>query len=800
MAALPLDTQALRSLWSAQQCPTPLLPWLSWTLSVESWHEATSVEAQRNLILASNEIHRHKGTRWAIRTLLRALGFGEVVFSERIGGLPRNGTWHRDGEYTRASLEETWATYRIVFSRRITNAQADRIRALLPSVAPATLPPARPGLHRRRSQPQRRAHARRLLQPWHRLARPRTPHHHPHRDPRMAFLIETPTWEEGIYQWEEDDPVVGGEGGIDNVPTRQLANRTKWLKAQVAALADASQPLSPRLSALAALTLAANQTIYATGSASFAATAITEFARSLIAAASASSARELLGASPLLSPAFTGTPTAPTASSGTNTTQLATTAFVQAAVSALVNSSPGALDTLNELAAALGNDPNFATTITTALAAKSALLSPAFAGIPTAPTAAAGTSSSQIATTAFVLDALSSSGIVGQPGYFRRTTAPPGWLKANGAAVSRTAYAALFAEIGTSEGAGNGSTTFNLPDWRGVFFRGWDDSRGMDPGRAIGSLQDGQNAAHTHSGTTGTESADHSHSGTTSTTGEHAHSIQMGYTNLDSGMVGGGRPRPLGHRQHRSRRLAQPHLRHRRPLRQPHPFVHHQQRRRQRGTPRQRRAARLHQVLRPTTMHIVSQLDHHGYFVGPTVADESPLEPGVYLLPAGAVDVPPPEAPPGHSAQWVDGAWVYAPAAHPAPPAPPAPLSPEQTEARALLHIDQDTDAIYRDAIGLRAPEYEATEREAIAFQAASFEGDPPRTISAWMQASGMTAQDATLDILAQAATWRSAVLQIRTHRLQAKAGVRAGQVEEAMAAWAGFVAQIRADLELTEA
>lgn len=73
---------------------------------------------------------------------------------------------------------------------------------------------------------------------------------------------------------------------------------------------------------------------------------------------------------PLASPALTGTPTAPTAAASTNTTQLATTAFVQAAVAALINGSPGALDTLQELAAALGNDPNFASTITTALAGK----------------------------------------------------------------------------------------------------------------------------------------------------------------------------------------------------------------------------------------------------------------------------------------------------------------------------------------------------------------------------------------------------------------------------------------------
>ena len=72
----------------------------------------------------------------------------------------------------------------------------------------------------------------------------------------------------------------------------------------------------------------------------------------------------------LASPAFTGTPTAPTAAAGTNTTQVATTAFVGTAVSALVASAPAALDTLNELAAALGSDANFSTTMTNALALK----------------------------------------------------------------------------------------------------------------------------------------------------------------------------------------------------------------------------------------------------------------------------------------------------------------------------------------------------------------------------------------------------------------------------------------------
>lgn len=82
---------------------------------------------------------------------------------------------------------------------------------------------------------------------------------------------------------------------------------------------------------------------------------------------------DLAAKAPLASPAFTGAPTAPTAAPGTNTTQLATAAFVQAAIAALVASSPAALDTLNELAAALGNDANFAATMTTALAGKAAV-------------------------------------------------------------------------------------------------------------------------------------------------------------------------------------------------------------------------------------------------------------------------------------------------------------------------------------------------------------------------------------------------------------------------------------------
>lgn len=75
---------------------------------------------------------------------------------------------------------------------------------------------------------------------------------------------------------------------------------------------------------------------------------------------------------------------------------------------------------------------------------------------------------------------------------------PPGWLKANGAAVSRTAYGALFAVIGTTYGAGDGATTFALPDLRGEFVRGFDDGRNEDSGRVFGSAQTSQMQQHSH--------------------------------------------------------------------------------------------------------------------------------------------------------------------------------------------------------------------------------------------------------------------------------------------------------------
>lgn len=82
--------------------------------------------------------------------------------------------------------------------------------------------------------------------------------------------------------------------------------------------------------------------------------------------------------------------------------------------------------------------------------------------------------------------------------HFAAATPPAGWLECNGAAVSRTTYAALFAVTGTTFGTGDGSTTFNLPDLRGEFLRGWDNGRGVDAGRTIGSLQEHALGSHRH--------------------------------------------------------------------------------------------------------------------------------------------------------------------------------------------------------------------------------------------------------------------------------------------------------------
>lgn len=360
----------------------------------------------------------------------------------------------------------------------------------------------------------------------------------------MANLPETPSWVTGIYQLEETDPVQGGPNGIDNLQGKQLANRTAYLKSQIETLGTDKQPIDPTLSSIAALSGIADRMIYFTGPDEAALTPLSLFIRTLLDDTDASAARATLGA--------------------------ISQAQLDATIAALVNSSPAALDTLNELATALGNDPSFATTMTNALSLKASIQSiqkaeamvspaggtadaitasftPAIAAISNGMTlyvraASANTSTAPTftpnsgsipakaiikgASTVLAINDIAGAGHwlklqydnildkwvllnpangvyassqqAGEVCFFARGTAPTGFLKANGSAVSRSTYAALFAAIGTLYGAGDGSTTFNLPDLRGEFIRGFDDGRGIDTGRAMGSAQADELKSHTH--------------------------------------------------------------------------------------------------------------------------------------------------------------------------------------------------------------------------------------------------------------------------------------------------------------
>jgi hypothetical protein len=136
----------------------------------------------------------------------------------------------------------------------------------------------------------------------------------------------------------------------------------------------------------------------------------------VVAASGDYSVDQITGAAPLASPAFTGIPTAPTALNPTNSTQIATTAFVQSIISNLINAAPSSLNTLGEIATSLGNDAAFSTTVTNALALKAPLASPTFTGTPAAPTATVGTNTTQLATTAFVLANQTVSSVFGRTG------------------------------------------------------------------------------------------------------------------------------------------------------------------------------------------------------------------------------------------------------------------------------------------------------------------------------------------------------------------------------------------------
>jgi hypothetical protein len=225
------------------------------------------------------------------------------------------------------------------------------------------------------------------------------------------------------------------------------------------------------------------------------------------------------------SPNFLGNPTVPTQVTADSSTRIASTQFTHNAIAAallggggggltpadtayvqgLIDSSVAPYALTSSLSAYALTTSLAPYALTTSLSAYAPINSPALTGIPTAPTATVGDSTAQIATTAFVTSTTSSVVTtvnllvpIGSVIYHTKAAAPDGYLIANGSAINRTAYANLFAVIGTTFGAGNGTTTFNIPDLRGVFLRGLDLSKGYDSGRTLGSYQADEFKSHNH--------------------------------------------------------------------------------------------------------------------------------------------------------------------------------------------------------------------------------------------------------------------------------------------------------------
>lgn len=285
----------------------------------------------------------------------------------------------------------------------------------------------------------------------------------------MANLPETPQWEEGIYQIEVSDPVLGGPDGISNRQGKQLASRTLYLKQQVE---KGGTDLANHIAA------ADPHTQYA----------------------------------PKASPTFTGTPTAPTPANSDNSKKLATTEFVAKALAALAGSAPETLDTLKELADALGNDPNFATTVLNKLAEK----------------LAKDQNGADIPDPALFVKNLGlgegSALPVGVPIPWPSATPPTGWLKCNGAAFTTSQYPKL----------AQAYPALILPDLRGEFIRGWDDSRGVDSRRSLLSAQGDAIRNITGRVDNAVTSAKNSYLGAMQYQGSSYISVQSGGVNVDA--------------------------------------------------------------------------------------------------------------------------------------------------------------------------------------------------------------------------------------------------------------------------
>jgi Phage Tail Collar Domain len=287
------------------------------------------------------------------------------------------------------------------------------------------------------------------------------------------------------------------------------------------------QILDQALQSISDLTTASDKMIYTTASDTYAAADLTPYARTLLDDADVSTAQTTLGISAygktLVDDADAATARS-TLGLGSVALQNASSVALTGGSAAGLSITGGSISNMVDITVADGgtgasdatgaranlglsnvdntSDANkpISTATQTALDLKAPLASPALTGAPTAPTATALTNNTQVATTAYVDTAISVHIPVpaGAILPFAMDTAPSGWLEANGAAVSRTTYATLFANIGITWGAGNGITTFNIPDLRGEFVRGWDNGKGTDPARTFASFQSDLIKEHNH--------------------------------------------------------------------------------------------------------------------------------------------------------------------------------------------------------------------------------------------------------------------------------------------------------------
>jgi phage tail P2-like protein len=133
MASVPV---LARDVWSPQNCPTALLPWLAWAFRVNEWDSGWPEETQRAVIAASVHVHKHKGTRGSMRRALTAAGYPDAEIIEGAETFYLDGSRTLNGQYYLGD-QSKWAWYRVILTHPISNSQAAQVGRILDDTAPA---------------------------------------------------------------------------------------------------------------------------------------------------------------------------------------------------------------------------------------------------------------------------------------------------------------------------------------------------------------------------------------------------------------------------------------------------------------------------------------------------------------------------------------------------------------------------------------------------------------------------------------------------------------------------------------